>query len=60
MLKIKHTKQFDKDLKLIKKRNLSKSEKILPAKFKDHELHGEFKGFRECHIKPDWLGCLFI
>lgn len=27
----------------------------LPGKYKDHSLLGNFKGFRECHIKPDWL-----
>ena len=27
----------------------------LDEKYKDHELHGEYKGFRECHIQPDWL-----
>ncbi|MBQ8142262.1 MAG: type II toxin-antitoxin system YafQ family toxin [Bacilli bacterium] len=27
----------------------------LPAKYKDHELSGIWKGFRECHIQPDWL-----
>ena len=27
----------------------------LPAKYKDHALTGNYKGFRECHIKPDWL-----
>ena len=27
----------------------------LEEKFHDHELSGKFKGFRECHIKPDWL-----
>ena len=21
----------------------------------DHELKGKFKGFRECHIQPNWL-----
>ena len=29
--------------------------KQLEAKYRDHELSGKFKGFRECHIKPDWL-----
>ena len=24
-------------------------------KYKDHELFGPWKGFRECHIKPNWL-----
>lgn len=27
----------------------------LPEKFRDHALIGEWKGYRECHIKPDWL-----
>ena len=27
----------------------------LEEKNKDHELKGNFKGFRECHIQPDWL-----
>ena len=33
---------------------LQKSEKI-PQKFKDHALAGNYKGFRELHIEPDWL-----
>lgn len=27
----------------------------LPKKYHDHALKGKFKGFRECHIQPDWL-----
>ena len=27
----------------------------LPAKNKDHALRGKWKGYRECHIEPDWL-----
>lgn len=27
----------------------------LPDKNKDHQLKGEMKDFRECHIEPDWL-----
>lgn len=27
----------------------------LPPKNCDHALSGEWQGFRECHIKPDWL-----
>lgn len=27
----------------------------LPEKYSDHALGGEWKGFRECHIKPDIL-----
>jgi len=29
--------------------------KPLPAKNRNHKLHGEFKGLWECHIEPDWL-----
>ena len=31
------------------------SGKTLPEKFCDHKLSGVLKGFRECHIEPDWL-----
>ena len=27
----------------------------LDEKYRDHGLTGKFLGFRECHIKPDWL-----
>ena len=27
----------------------------LPAKYKAHYLSGNWKGYLECHIKPDWL-----
>lgn len=27
----------------------------LEARYKDHELKGEWKGYRECHIRPDVL-----
>lgn len=27
----------------------------LDEKYKDHVLKGEYAGFHECHIKPDWL-----
>ncbi len=25
----------------------------LPSKFRDHALSGEWKDFRDCHVKPD-------
>ena len=28
---------------------------MLEARYRDHALSGNFRGFRECHIKPDWL-----
>jgi mRNA interferase YafQ len=27
----------------------------LPAKYRDHALLGDLKGFRDCHLEPDWL-----
>lgn len=27
----------------------------LDSHFHDHPLSGNFQGFRECHVKPDWL-----
>ena len=60
------TSKFKKALKLAKKRGLSINllnevvEKLqngiaLEEKYHDHELKGKYKGFRECHIQPDWL-----
>ncbi len=28
---------------------------LLPKKYKDHALTGNYKNHRECHIEPDWL-----
>ena len=63
---IKATSQFKRDLKTIKKRGYRKEllEEVvqlladgaeLPPQYKDHDLFGNWKGFRECHITPDWL-----
>ena len=27
----------------------------LPAGYKDHPLKGDWKGYRDAHIEPDWL-----
>lgn len=27
----------------------------LPQRYKAHKLTGQWKGFWECHIQPDWL-----
>jgi mRNA interferase YafQ len=66
MLEIVPSNQFRKDLKLAKKRGLQldllqtvvdtlASEQPLDAKYRDHSLTGDYRGFRECHIEPDWL-----
>lgn len=66
MLTLVTTNQFKKDLKRIKKRGLALSkleavldclleEQTLDPKHRDHALVGNYIGFRECHIEPDWL-----
>ena len=66
MLELITTTAFRKDLKLAKKRGYDLSlievvldmlleEQILPERYKDHALVGNYTGFRECHILPDWL-----
>lgn len=66
MYKIRPSAKFQKDLKRIQKRgyditllkdviNLLVNGKVLPIKYKDHNLSGNFKGCRECHITSDWL-----
>lgn len=27
----------------------------LPAQYRDHSLSGNYAGYRECHVLPDWL-----
>ena len=60
------TSKFKKDYKIAMKRNLDVSlldecirmvanREELPPKFRDHELSGNWSGYRECHIKSDWL-----
>ena len=66
MYQVKFTTTFKKSYKLMKKRGLDINllddviDKLrqgipLEEKYKDHSLSGNFDGFRECHIKPDWL-----
>jgi len=31
------------------------NEEKLEASFFDHDLKGNWKGYRECHLAPDWL-----
>ena len=67
-LKIEYYGQFKKDFKLAVKRGCDIEElkkvisvlangETLPEKYRDHALTDsqQYKGVRECHIKPDWL-----
>ncbi|PNU03528.1 type II toxin-antitoxin system YafQ family toxin [Novosphingobium guangzhouense] len=33
--------------------NMLVMDEVLPANLSDHSLTGEWKGYRDCHIKPD-------
>jgi mRNA interferase YafQ len=33
--------------------NMLATDSALPANLSDHPLKGEWRGFRDCHIKPD-------
>lgn len=66
MLKLNTTTTFRKDYKRMKKRGMNMklledvidmllAEKVLPEKYKNHELIGNYAGFYECHVMPDWL-----
>lgn len=66
MLDIVLSNRFKKDLKLASKRGYNLEllneivsrlarQELLPEKNRDHELSGDYIGFRECHIQSDWL-----
>lgn len=66
MLIPSYAKQFERDMKLMRKRgkDLEKlkpvihrliAEEPLDAAYRDHKLIGNWQGRRECHIEPDWL-----
>ena len=66
MLKLKETKEFRKDLKRMRSRQVDMSkldyvlgkllnEEPLEPKYRDHNLQGDKSDFRECHITPDWI-----
>jgi mRNA interferase YafQ len=66
MYQVTTTNKFNRDLKKCFKQGKNidllqsivlhlASGKALPPKNKDHFLKGNWKGFKECHIQPDWL-----
>jgi mRNA interferase YafQ len=63
---LKLTKRYLRDLKLARKCGMDESllneiigklldDVPLPEKNRDHQLHGDYEGYRECHITPNWL-----
>ena len=66
MLDLVFTTQFRRDLKRLRKQGTPiekldtvlqalRRDERLPARYRDHALTGDYSGFRECHIMPDWL-----
>jgi len=58
---LKLTKRYLRDLKMARKRGMDESllndiigklldDVPLPEKNRDHQLHGDYEGYRECHI----------
>ncbi len=65
-MSLHYTTQFKKDYKKVKKQNkdLSKlkiviekllDQQTLEPRYKDHQLTGNWKNHRDCHIEPDWI-----
>ena len=65
-LRPRPTSRFDRDLKRLAKRGKDMSKlrdliedlrhrRPLPARCRDHALVGDWKGYRDCHVEPDWL-----
>lgn len=57
---------FRRDLKRVARRryDVGKLDRVaemlrtgspLPASYRAHPLKGEWKGYLECHVEPDWL-----
>lgn len=66
MYSIVYTNRMKRDAKLMQKRGKDMNKLVevlkflaagqtLPEKYRDHQLAGTLKDFRECHIEPDWL-----
>lgn len=66
MLELRQTSNFKKDLRRMIKRGANMElldeviqillrRKTLPEKYHDHPLTGNWHGYRDCHIEPDWV-----
>lgn len=65
-LQIERSARFKRDYKRLKKQeadlnklieviSLLAAEEVLDPHYLDHPLKGNWRGYRECHIAPDWL-----
>ena len=66
MLDVRYSSRFKKDFKICVKRrydmvllqqviDILRIPDTLPPKNTDHNLNGNYVGYRECHVSPDWL-----
>lgn len=66
MLDVRYSSKFKRDFKTCSKRqykmellqqvvDILRIPDTLPLKNSDHNLSGNYTGYRECHITPDWL-----
>ncbi len=66
MIEVRYSTRFKRDVKTCEKRHYKlelmkqvidtlRIPATLPAKNEDHVLHGNYAGYRECHIESDWL-----
>jgi mRNA interferase YafQ len=66
MYSIRYTGQFKKQLRLMSKRgkdlenineviNILAQTGTLPSNYRPHKLKGDYAGYWEAHIEPDWL-----
>jgi mRNA interferase YafQ len=65
-LKLRESTRFRRDVNLMMRRSKDRAklqrvilslvhQKPLPPRLRDHALTGNWAGYRECHIEPDWL-----
>jgi mRNA interferase YafQ len=65
-LRLRPTKAFDRDLKRLRKRgaNMARLHDViewirqgrgLEARHREHPLAGDWRGWRECHVEPNWV-----
>ena len=61
-----YTTRIKKQLKMLKKRGYDMrlfketvemliDGTVLPTQYRDHPLRGDKRGYRDCHIKDDWV-----
>lgn len=69
MLSIKRTKDFERSVSRLMQAGVSQKvitdfehiieslqhQKTLDKRYRDHALHGQYQGYRECHIRHDLL-----